>query len=191
LRDPSDDPLGAGAQPFAVLSVPEERRHHLTARLAGEAVGDPLLEVVPDLDPDAPLLQREQDQEAVVLALLSNAFAVVREQLDGVLLDVAVGLDGRHGRDHDDVAGRGLQRADHPIDRARAVGVDDLGEVVDRSGQFRKGTGGRGLGARDPCERQCEGHRHGGEPRRMPKVEGRTANGERRTPNAERPTTND
>ena len=54
---------------------------YVAARLAGEAVGDPLLEAVADLDPDASLLERQQDQQAVVLALLADAAAVVLEQL--------------------------------------------------------------------------------------------------------------
>ena len=45
-------PRRAGQQPLAVLALPEVRRHHLAAGLAGEAVGDDALEVVADLDPD-------------------------------------------------------------------------------------------------------------------------------------------
>ena len=63
------------------------------ARFAGEAVGDPLLELVADLDPDLALLEREHDQQAVVLALVADAAAVILEQLVGVLADVAVAVD--------------------------------------------------------------------------------------------------
>ena len=93
---------------------------YVARRLAGEAVGDPRLEAVADLDPDAALLQRHHDQQAVVLALLADAAAVVLEQLVRVLADVAEGLEGRHGRDDDDVAGRGLELADHLVHRGRA-----------------------------------------------------------------------
>ena len=112
LRDPPDDPRRAGEQARAVAAAPELRRHELAAGLAGEAVGDPLLEAVADLDPDPPLLDRDEDQQAVVLALVADAAAVILEQLDGVLADVAVRLDGRHGGDDDDVAAGRLERAD-------------------------------------------------------------------------------
>ena len=137
LGDASDDALGAGAQPCTVLTVPEERGHDLAARLAGEAVRDPLLQVVADFHPHPPFLECQQNQQAVVLALLADALAVVREQLDGVFLDVAVRLDRRHRGDDHDVARRGLEGADHPVHRARAVGVDDLGEIVDRLRELR------------------------------------------------------
>ena len=41
------------------------------------------------------------------LPFCADPFPVVLEQLDGVLADVAVRLDRRHGGDDDDVAGRG------------------------------------------------------------------------------------
>ena len=91
---------------------------HLAARFAGESVRDPLLEPVPDLDPDLPLLDREEDQQPVVLLLVADAAAVVLEHLDGVLADVAVRLDGRDRRDHHDVAAGRFQRAAQPIDLA-------------------------------------------------------------------------
>ena len=111
-------------------------RHDLAAGFAGEAVGDPLLEVVADLDFDAPLLDREQDEQAVVLALLADAAPVILEQLDRVVLDGGVRLDGRHRRDDDDVAGCLLQRADHPVHLRRARGIDHVREIVDRLGQL-------------------------------------------------------
>src|SRR5204863_1272688 len=79
LRDASDNPLRAREQPRPVLTLAEERRHELAARLAGGAVRDPLLEVVADFDADLPLLQREHDEDAVVLALAADAAAVVLE----------------------------------------------------------------------------------------------------------------
>ena len=98
LRDAADDARRAGEQARAVAAARGTAgAMYLAAGLAGEAVGDPLLEAVADLDSDAPLLDREQDQQAVVLALLADAAAVVLEQLDGVLADVAVRLD-RSGR---------------------------------------------------------------------------------------------
>src|SRR5262249_19253580 len=68
----------------------ELRRHHCPARLTRKAVGDELLEVVPDFDLRAPLLHCEQYQQPVVLALLSDAAAAVLEHLDDVFLRRAV-----------------------------------------------------------------------------------------------------
>src|SRR6185295_17697327 len=95
LRDAANDAFSTGAQSLAVAAVTKVRRHDLAARLAREAVGDPLLQVVADLNLRAALLDREQDQQAVVLPLLPDPFAVVGEQLDDVLPDVAVRFDGR------------------------------------------------------------------------------------------------
>ena len=52
----------------------------------------------------------EENQEAVVLAFLADAAAVILEKFDGVFADVAVRLDRRHGGHDDDVAARGLER---------------------------------------------------------------------------------
>ena len=147
--DPADNAGGAGAQSLAVVTRPERRHHDLAAGFSREPVGDPLLEAVADLDPDLPLLEREQDQQAVVLALLADAAAVVLEQLDGVFADVAVAADGRHGGNDHDVAAGGLERAAQRIDGARTVGIDDVGEIVDRLGQCGKR---RGLSRCRPAE---------------------------------------
>ena len=55
LRDAADDALRAREQPRAVAAGPEVRRHVLAARFAGEAVRDPLFEVVADFDFDPAL----------------------------------------------------------------------------------------------------------------------------------------
>jgi len=132
LRDPSGDAFGAREKSRAVLPLAEQRRHELADRFAGEAVGDPLLELVPDLDFDLPLLDRDDDQQAVVPAAFADAAPVVLEQLDGILLDVRKRLDRRNGRDDDDVPGGCLQRAADAIDFGRVLRVEDVGEVVDR-----------------------------------------------------------
>ena len=107
------------SRPGAVSPVPEVRRHDLAAGLAGEAVGDALLEVVADLDPDL----RAPSARARISSPLSLPFspmprAVVLEHLDGVLADVAVRLERRHRGDDDDVAAGRLQRADQPVELA-------------------------------------------------------------------------
>ena len=76
--------------------------------------------VVADLDPDLPFLERQHDQQAVVLALVADAAAVILEQLVGVLADVAVPRDGRHRGDDDDVAAGRLEGAAQRIDGARS-----------------------------------------------------------------------
>ena len=83
--------------------------------------------------PDLPILDRDDDQQAVVLALLADAPAAVLEHLDGVFLDVGVRLERRDRRDDHDVAAGALQRADAPVELALARFVDDAGEVVDRA----------------------------------------------------------
>src|SRR5262249_42655687 len=105
LRDAPDDALDAGDEPRTVSAAAELRYHHLTARLARESVRDPLLERVADFDPDLVLLDRDENQQAVVLALLPDPLAVILEELVRVLADVAVRLERRHSRHDDDVAG--------------------------------------------------------------------------------------
>src|SRR6185295_13031408 len=90
LGDAVDDPRRAREQPGAVVAAAELRRDHLPDGLAGEAVSDELLERVADLDVDAPVLHRDDDEEAVVLALDADPLAAVLEHLDGVFTDVAV-----------------------------------------------------------------------------------------------------
>src|SRR4029077_7565792 len=62
VRDPVDDARGAREETQAVRAVPELRHHVLAARFAGVSIRDPRLEPVPDLHPDFPLLDRQEDQ---------------------------------------------------------------------------------------------------------------------------------
>src|SRR5581483_10780253 len=158
LRDAADDAFGAREQPGAEAPGAELRRHRLARRLAGVAVGDELLEAVADLDPHLVFLDRDEDQQAVVLALLADAASAVLEQLVGVLVDVAVGLDRRHRRDDDDIAGLRLQRADHARHRGGARAVDHVREVVDRLLENRqlRIRSGRGGAAAEEAERAEE-----------------------------------
>ena len=90
VRDAVDDARRAGEKARAVR--PFRNCGTMYWRLVSPAnpIRDPRLEPVPDLDPDLPLLDREEDQQPVVLPLLADAAAVVLEHLDGVLADVAV-----------------------------------------------------------------------------------------------------
>ena len=85
-------------------AVAELRHHHLAAQLTGVTVGDELLEVVADLHPYLTILDGQKDQQAVVLALLSDAATAVLEHLHGVLADVAVRLERVDRRHDNDVA---------------------------------------------------------------------------------------
>src|SRR5438445_760887 len=136
-RDPLNDARRAGEQAGAELAGAELRRH-APARFAGEAVGDELLEVVPDFDLDARFLHREQDQQPVVLALLPDAAPAVLEHLDGVFLGRGVRRDRRHRGDDDDVARLRPQLPDQLLHPPRALGVDYVREIVDGFRQLRR-----------------------------------------------------
>src|SRR5262249_29318614 len=92
------------------------------------------------------LIEREQDENAVVLAFLADAASMVLEQFVRVLPDVAVRFDRLHRGDDHDVARGVLERADHPIHLGGAARVDDMSEVVDRLGQLRQAVRSSGDG---------------------------------------------
>src|SRR5947207_8405307 len=138
LCDVVDDPRRRLEQPGAVLLFPEGRRNRFADGLPGVAVGNELLEVVADFDGHLPVVLRDDDEEAVVFALVADAASAVLEHLDGVLVDAAVGLKGGHGGDDDGVAARGLQGADALVEVGAARGIDDVREVVHRVGQSRR-----------------------------------------------------
>ena len=138
MRDAADDPLDPGPQAGTVAAGAEFGRHHLPNRLAGIAVGDPLFQAVADLNRDAALVQSEEDEQAVVLALLADAAPVVFEHLDRHLADIAERLKGLDRCDDHRVARGGVQRARHAIDLGGALGVYDAGKIVDEFGQLGK-----------------------------------------------------
>src|SRR5437867_1243337 len=82
-----------------------------TPRLGGDPAAVQLRAAGAALDPDPPLFQREQNQKSVVLASLPDPAPPLLEEFHGVLADIGVGFDARHGRDDDHVAGFRLQRA--------------------------------------------------------------------------------
>jgi hypothetical protein len=56
LRDAADDPRDSGKQSGTIGTSTELGRHVLAAGFTREPVGDELLEVVPDFDPDLAIL---------------------------------------------------------------------------------------------------------------------------------------
>ena len=138
LSNAPDDPFGAQTQSIAVAPGTKLGDHVLTAGLAGESIRHPLFEAVPNLDPDPALTKRQQNQEAVLLFLVTDSAPMVLEQSIGIFANVTVTRDCRHGRDHYDVAARGKERAAHAIDGRGARWIDHPGEVVDGLCQFRQ-----------------------------------------------------
>src|SRR5688572_31626780 len=134
--NPADDARHAGEQARAIVASAELRRHLFPADLAGEAVGDEFLEVVSDLHPDFPVLDGEQNEQPVVLALLADAAAAVLEHLHRVLVDVGVRGKGVDGGDDHHVAACLLQGPDERVHGGCALRIDDAGEVVDRPCQL-------------------------------------------------------
>ena len=126
----------------AVLALAELRRDHLADRLAGEAVGDEPFEAVADLDPALRSSTATTISRPLSLPFCADAAAAVLEHLDGVFARCPVGLKCRHGGDDHDVAGGGLQREDAALELRLARRIDDVGEVVDRPGERRRGAAG-------------------------------------------------
>jgi hypothetical protein len=118
-------------------TTPELGNHVLPCCFARVSVRDELLEVVANLRPDLAIVDGEHHQQTVVLATLADASAAVLEHLHGELADVGVRLERGHGRDDDHIAAGLLQGTDQGIHLTPAVGVNDIGEIVDRSGQLR------------------------------------------------------
>ena len=119
----------AGEQARAVLALAEPR--HIASRIVcRRSRRSRILEPVADLDPDLAILDRHDDQQAVVLAALADAAAAVLEHLDGVFADVGVWLERGHRRDDDDVAAGRLQGLDAAIELARLVGSMTLAKSL-------------------------------------------------------------
>ena len=137
LSDPCDKARNSRQNAGAVRAPPELRRHELSAGFAGESVGDELLQVVADLDPDLPIRDGHHDQETVVLAALADAAAAVLEHLDGVLAEIRVRRERLDGCDNDHVAAGLLQRANELSRRGFARWIEYVGEVVDRLRECR------------------------------------------------------
>src|SRR6185503_13890961 len=123
LRDARGHARHTGEQAWSVVAAPELGRHVLSQRLAGEPVGDELLQVVPDFDRRLAIVDGGDDEHAVVLAALPDAAAVILEHLHGVLTNVGVRLVSGHRRDDDDVAARLLQRSNQRLHRLLALRV--------------------------------------------------------------------
>ena len=149
LCDSPDQSLDTRLQPCTVTACPEFRRHHQPDRLARVAVRDPLLEAIPDFDLDATLLDRDQNEQSVVLVLVTDPSTVVLEHLHGHLGGVGIWLEGFDRRHHHRVAGGREQRPRYPIDLRCTGRVDHVGKVVDRLRQLGQRFPGLGTGGDD------------------------------------------
>ncbi len=107
--------------PAAVFAARKVRHHVVAAHLAGKAVGDELLEVVADLDPDVSVLHRQQHEQPVVFALGADAAPAVLEHLHRVFAYVGVRRERLDRRHHDDIARRVLQLENPPLDLGFAL----------------------------------------------------------------------
>ena len=149
------------------MPVRNEGDHDVPADLPGEAVGDPLFQPVADLDPDAPLLDREQNQDAAVFLLRrrvgTDAAAVILEQLGRVLTNVGVGSERRNRDHHDDIAAGGEERPTELVDSPCRRRVDHAGEIGERLGDLGQwrllGRASRRLPGRACREHQDQGER--------------------------------
>src|SRR5262249_46731257 len=149
FRDAVDERGRSREQALAVAALAELRPDDV-ANFAGEAVRDDALEAVADLDAERAILHGDDDEDAVVLALVADAASAVLEHLDGVLVDAAVRLERRHGGDDDGVAGGVAQRADAAIELGPARRIDDVREVVHRVRQRRYRLGADAVNAQQP-----------------------------------------
>src|SRR5262245_9966709 len=137
LGNPRNDARKPRQKPWSVRALAELRRHVLTTRFAGESVGDELLELVPDFDPDLTVVDGKENQQAVVASALADSAAVVFKHLHGVFANIAVRFEGGHGGDDHHVADGLVPRPYQRLHRLRALRIDDVREVVDGLSQFR------------------------------------------------------
>ena len=137
----ADDPRDAREQPGAVVAL-RGTAAPCTWRtsLAGEAVGDELLEVVADFDPHLSILDRQQ-QPGAPLSLPALADAACRGSRTSSPRTRGCPRTARRCR-------RSRRRSTSPLaccserisvsSCLRAAGIDDVGEVVDRGGELRR-----------------------------------------------------
>src|SRR4029453_12438596 len=116
LRNALRKSRGAGHEPAAVVAVPEVRGHDVTTDLAGIAVGDDALQVVPDLGSDSSIVDGEDDQQTVIASLLSDTLSVVFEHPVGVALEVCIWLEGLDRGDDEHVAAGSQQLAAQAVE---------------------------------------------------------------------------
>jgi hypothetical protein len=99
-----DDRVDAVAYAAVVIALLEARRHPVANDAAGCDIGQRAFEPVADFDAHFPVVRHDDDQHAVVLALLSELPGI--EHAGCVLLDRLAGY--RRYRQHRDLVGAGV-----------------------------------------------------------------------------------
>jgi len=149
----------AAEEPGAEAVRGEVGAHHAPDDRPDPAVGERALEPVAHFDPHPALLPREEDQDAVVLSLPSDAPR--REELGGGRLDLFAPEIGERG-DGELRTGLLMELARQGLDRVGARRVHDVCEVAQASGRLgpfaaRRGRGEEGQGQPGTQEGRAEG----------------------------------
>src|SRR5262249_54984386 len=122
-----DDPDAGRRGPARVRLLAERREEPLLEDAAGEGVGEPVLEAVPDLDPRLPVGEGDQEENAVVLPLLAETPTLVESV--GEVLD-RFSVEGREDRDDDLGRALPLVARELGLDRLRAPRIQRARPVV-------------------------------------------------------------
>ncbi len=166
--DHTHDAVDAGADAVVVIAALERGRDVLLDDAVGRRVGQRAFEAVADLDAHLAVVQRDQQQHAVID--LAAAELPLVDDADRILLD-DLGLRRRHDQDHDLAALRLLERRELGFERGRLVRRQRAGEVGDPRREL--GNGDEAL-LRERRRRDCRQQpQHSGEkPQASPRQTG-------------------
>src|SRR5262245_34544945 len=127
-RDGLLDGGEAGPNTLGDLPFPKARRHHLAQDLARQRIRQPGLEPIAHLEPHLPVIDEDEEDDAVVQALLPDTPGL--GEPDRVVLE-ALPFERAEDRDHDLIAALALPRAEE-VFQARALRrVERVRVVVD------------------------------------------------------------
>ncbi len=129
----------------------ELRKHLLLQDQAGKGVGQHWLQAIADLDADLVLGGDDDEQGAVVLALLADAPGAA--ELVAVVVD-GVALQRGQGDHHHLATGPGLQVRQFLGDLLLGAGRQHMGVIDHAAGQRREGEGRVGEGERESGENE-------------------------------------
>src|SRR6266545_436157 len=159
-RDRLVDGVEPGRDAIADLALAEARRHRVAEYLARQRVREPGLEAVADLEAHLPVVEEDQEDDAVVEAFLADPPRL--RQPNRVVLE-AFALE-RAEDGHDDLVARALlARPEHVLETGALAGGQRARVVSDavvgsgRDGQRRDGDRRRGEQERQDS-RQPQAH---------------------------------